>query len=256
MSTEKPPKAGAAETTSELTASFTDTAQALFTAGSAADTLKAVVALAVATIDGCDFASIFVGQANQVTRPVGSDSTAAALDVCQHRTGEGPAHDTLAQGGPLYAEDLAADPRWGNFGAAAADAGVRSSLMVRMSDDAERPAVLCLYACYPRAFGVLDRAKAVILAAMGGLALTAAEEFDDQSRLTIESALNTREMIGQAQGILMEREQISADQAYDILQRASKHLETRIRDVAQDLVDTGQSPETGAVAVVAPPASA
>ncbi len=80
---------------------------------------------------------------------------------------------------------------------------------------------------------------------MAGLALSAAEAHEDESRDTIQAALATREMIGQAQGILMERERITADQAYDILRRASQHLDTKIRDVAQTLVDTGQSPQTG-----------
>jgi AmiR/NasT family two-component response regulator len=53
-------------------------------------------------------------------------------------------------------------------------------------------------------------------------------------------------MIGEAQGILMERERITADQAFDILRGASEHLNTKIRDVAQALVDTGESPQTGA----------
>jgi AmiR/NasT family two-component response regulator len=52
-------------------------------------------------------------------------------------------------------------------------------------------------------------------------------------------------MIGQAQGILMERERITSDQAFDILRRASQHLNVKLRDVAQALVDTGERPETG-----------
>lgn len=52
-------------------------------------------------------------------------------------------------------------------------------------------------------------------------------------------------MIGQAQGILMERERISATQAFDVLRRASQHLNRKLRDVAQDLVDTGDEPDTG-----------
>jgi AmiR/NasT family two-component response regulator len=52
-------------------------------------------------------------------------------------------------------------------------------------------------------------------------------------------------MIGQAQGILMERERISADAAFDILRRASQHLNIKLRVVAQNLVDTGERPETG-----------
>src|SRR6202011_3452995 len=68
---------------SELTASFSETAQALFSAGNPADTLRAVVDLAVETIDGCDFASIFVLDGNTLTTPVGTDSVAAGVDVVQ-----------------------------------------------------------------------------------------------------------------------------------------------------------------------------
>ena len=231
--------------TSELTASFSETAQALFSAGSAADTLKAVVDLAVETIDGCDFASVFVVGGNAVTTPVGTDSVAADVDVAQHQAMQGPGFDAVTQGGTVYAEDLGVDVRWGNFGPEAAKAGVRSALALRLSDDATQAAALSLYGRYPQAFGALDRAKGVILAAMAGLALAAAEAHDDEVRNTLQGALATREMIGQAQGILMEREHITADQAYDILRRASQHLNTKIRDVAQALVDTGESPQTG-----------
>ena len=237
---------------SELTASFSETAQALFSAGNPADTLRAVVDLAVETIDGCDFASIFVLDGNTLTIPVGTDSVAAGADLAQHRAGEGPGLDVIAQGGTAYAGDLADDPRWVAFGPEAAKAGVRSALALRLSDDASRGAALILYARYPQAFGALDRAKGVILAAMAGLALSAAEAHEAETRDTIQAALATREMIGRAEGILMEREHITADQAYDILRRASQHLNARIRDVAQVLVDTGRSPQTGSPPLPAP----
>jgi ANTAR domain/GAF domain len=230
---------------SGLTANFSETAQALFSAGSPADTVRAVVDLAVETIGGCDFASIFVLDGDTLTTPVGTDSAAAEVDLVQHRAGEGPGVDAITQGGTVYAEDLANDPRWVSFGPEAAKAGVGSALALRLSDDANRVAALILYARYPRAFGALDRAKGVILATMAGLALAAAEAHEDEVRDTIQGALATREMIGQAEGILMEREHITADQAYEILRQASQHLNTRIRDVAQGLVDTGKSPPTG-----------
>jgi hypothetical protein len=232
---------------SELIANFSETAQALFSAGNPTDTLRAVVDLAVATIEGCDFASIFVLGGNSLTAPVGTDAVAAGVDVIQHQAGEGPALDAINNGGTLYAEDLADDPRWVSFGPDAAALGVRSALALRLSDEDDRSAALSLYGRFPRAFGALDRAKAVILGAMAGLALSASEAHEDEVRNTIQAAMATREMIGQAQGILMERERITADQAYDILRRASEHLNSRIRDVAQTLVDTGESPQTGSV---------
>ncbi len=230
---------------SELTASFAETAQTLFSAGSPADTVQAVVDLAVETIEGCDFASIFVLDGNALTTPVGTDSVAAEVDLVQHRAGEGPGVDAITQGGTVYAEDLAHDPRWVSFGPGAAKAGVHSALALCLSDDASRVAALILYAQTPRAFGALARAKGVILAAMGGLALAAAEAHEDERRDTIEGALATWEMIGQSEGILMEREHITADQAYEILRRAAEHLNSRIRDVAQGLIDTGKSPQSG-----------
>ena len=64
----------------------------------------------------------------------------------------------------------------------------------------------------------------------------------------LRHALVTRELVGQAQGILMEREHITADQAFGILRRASQNLNVKLREVAQDLVDTGERPETGSAA--------
>jgi hypothetical protein len=52
-------------------------------------------------------------------------------------------------------------------------------------------------------------------------------------------------MIGEAIGILMERERITAAQAFDILRRASQHLNIKLRQVAQDLIETGVQPDTG-----------
>jgi hypothetical protein len=46
-------------------------------------------------------------------------------------------------------------------------------------------------------------------------------------------------------GILMERERITPDQAFDVLRRASQHLNVKLREVAQNLIDTGEDPDTG-----------
>jgi len=58
----------------------------------------------------------------------------------------------------------------------------------------------------------------------------------------LHAALSSRETIGEAMGILMERERITAHQAFDILRRASQHLNVKLREVAQNLIDTGEDP--------------
>jgi AmiR/NasT family two-component response regulator len=94
---------------------------------------------------------------------------------------------------------------------------------------------------------VVDRARAILLASLASFALSAARSQEDSVRLAddLHAALATREVIGQAQGILMERERVTASQAFDILRRASQHLNRKLRDVAQDLVDTGEAPDRG-----------
>lgn len=92
----------------------------------------------------------------------------------------------------------------------------------------------------------MDRAKGMIFATLAGLALGGAQLLEAKDRRTdnLHQALATRELIGQAQGILMERERVTSEQAFEILRRASQHLKIKLREVAQELVDTGQRPST------------
>jgi ANTAR domain len=103
---------------------------------------------------------------------------------------------------------------------------------------------LNLYARLPGAYGATDRAIGAILAALAAVGVSAAvERRDEKQRMTdLRQALQTRDVIGQAKGILMERECITADQAFDVMRRASQHLNEKLRDVAQDIVDTGDIP--------------
>jgi hypothetical protein len=231
---------------SGLTVDFSETARVLFAAGSVAATLAQVVSLAVVTIEGCDFAGLSLGGQEVEPGPAPTDPLVTEIDYLQYRIGEGPGLDAITQGLMIYADDLADDPRWSQFGPAAAAAGMRSMLALPLATIGSVGA-LNLYARYPAAFGVVDRAKGVILASLAGLAVSAARSHEDEERRldNLHAALGTREIIGQAQGILIERERITANQAFDVLRRASQHLNRKLRDVAQDLVDTGERPETG-----------
>lgn len=231
--------------TEELERNLSDVARALFATGTVAGTLHLTVMLAVATVDGCDAAGIFSVRDGQVVTAAASDAVVVELDELQFATDQGPCLDAIAAGGSTHAADLADDPRWPEFGPAAARAGIRSALAFRLSD---RPvSALNLYARMPTAFGATDRAKALIFATFAGLALDAAgERADDEQRVAnLHDALRTRELIGQAQGILIERERITGDQAFDVLRRASQHLNIKVREVARTLVETGETPSTG-----------
>jgi GAF domain-containing protein len=235
-----------ADPIAELTADVSETARILFSARSVSETLRQVIELAVATIEGCDFAGIFLVENDVVTSPIHSDPLVDEVDDLQNELGEGPCLDAIEHRVIFYAGDLVEDDRWPQFGRRATAAGIRSVLALPLPNDGGSGA-LNLYARFPGAFGVVDRAKAVLLASLAGLALSAARSHENEERRTenLNAALATREIIGQAQGILMERERVSSGQAFDVLRRASQHLNRKLRDVAQDLVDTGERPDTG-----------
>lgn len=232
------------ETTHELEGNVSDVARALFATGTVEGTLQRTVELAVATVEGCDAAGVFVLRDQRVVTAAASAPIVVQLDEMQVATEEGPCLDAIAQGGTMHAADLADDPRWPRFGAAAVAMGIRSALAVRLSDSPV--SALNLYARLPVAFGATDRAKALIFATLAGIALGAAGERaeDEQQIVTLHEALRTRELIGQAQGILIERERITSDQAFHVLRRASQHLNIKLREVARTLVETGETPPT------------
>ncbi len=234
------------ETVAEIVVDFSTAAKVVFAAGTVEATLQQVVQLATGTIEGCDFAGIFIQKRRSVTTWVHTDPVVQEMDALQQQTGQGPCLDASVAGEMCYAEDLSDDSRWAVFGPLAAARGVRSALGLHVASG-EDVGALNLYARYPRAFGVIDRGKAVILAMFAGVAIASAQEHEDEQRRIegLTAALASREVIGQAQGILMERERVTGIEAFDILRRASQHLNRKLREVAQDLVDTGERPEAG-----------
>jgi transcriptional regulator with GAF, ATPase, and Fis domain len=242
--TERPTTSENAFTAFALT--FAETAKTLFAAGDVTSTLESVIDLAVSTIDGCDYAGIFLIDGQTVTTPVHTDEIVVTIDALQHSTGEGPCLDAIAHRLIYYVDDLERDQRWLHFSPKASQAGIRSVLALPLSANAKLGA-LNLYALYPIAFGVIDRARAAILASMASLALSVAYTHEDSERRAenLHAALASRETIGEAIGILMERERITSAAAFHILRRASQHLNVKLRQVAEDLIETGVEPDTG-----------
>ena len=230
----------------ELAANISGTISTLFSVGEVGETLAQVVALAVTTIEGCDYAGVYLAGTGSVAEPVCSDPVVSGIEARQRDTGEGPSPDAIAAGGAIYINDLGDNDRWPEFGSASAGQGIRSLLTLPF-DTSGGPGALDLFACSPQAFGVIDRGRALLLAAMAGVAVTSARTHEDERRRTanLHAALATREVIGQAQGILMEREHITPERAFDVLRRASQHLNVKLRDVARNLIETGERPETG-----------
>lgn len=235
----------------DLAASFAEISRALYAAHTVRETLQRIVMFSVGTIDGCSGAGISFVQGDEIVTPVWTESKVLEIDTMQYTTGQGPCLDAIAHGDSVYASDLLTDSRWPEFGPRAAEAGMRSLLSFCLMG--ERPlGALNLYAQTAHAFDATDRAKGLIFATHAGVALAAAQDVEDATHaMTVEiqrlenlhGALASRQVIGRAEGILMQREFITGDQAFDLLRRASQHLNIKLREVAQFVVDTGDLPQ-------------
>jgi GAF domain-containing protein len=229
-----------AQPATELALHLAEIGTVLLTPGSVGATAERVVALSLATLESCDEAVLCGSPGDGIA----TSDLAARLDRMQAQLEEGPCFDTLDGQAALYVPDLSEDARWPSFSPKAAELGVRSALVYTLSVAGKRVGALQLYARLPAAFNANERAQGVIFATYAGTALSLAEakQADLQRIEHLKQALSSREVIAQAQGILMERERITADQAFELLRKASQHLNVKLRAVAQELVDTGLVP--------------
>jgi GAF domain-containing protein len=210
----------------------------MFAAASTGSALEKIAELATTVIEGCSAAGVMSVDANGIATVAASNALVAEIDQLQIQAAEGPCVDAARRSTTVYAHDLTDDDRWPTFAPPAVEAGIRTVLACSLPADGSR--VLNLYASLPAAFGATHRAQASLFAALARIALDDAAKTDN-----LVIALRTRELIGQAQGILIERERITADQAFDVLRRASQHMNIKLREVAVSLIETGESPDTG-----------
>jgi GAF domain-containing protein len=219
-----------------------DLATVLLAPGDWSTAAERIVSLAIGTMDSCDAAGLCsVGDLRTPTAPT---TLMAQLDALQTQLAQGPCSEALGGLDSVYVPDLLDDHRWPLFSPEAARLGVRSALAYRLAVKGETLGVLQLYAHLPSAFNAHERAQGLIFAAYAALALAQARaQESDESRIeNLQNALASRDVIGQAQGILMERERITADQAFQLLRHSSQHLNRKLRTIAQDIVDTGTIP--------------
>lgn len=227
----------------QLSTDVASIARFLLAPGQLTDILQRIVSLSQHALDHCDEAgtcSLAIGP-EAVSSGAPAADLVTELDDLQSALGEGPCVDAKRGEAVVYACDLTDEPRWPRFAPAAAAAGMRSALAYRLFAGQETLGALHLYSRTPAAFDAAARAQGTVFAAHAGLALGVAQKQQDEREVAahLQTALVSREVIGQAQGILMERERITADQAFDLLRRSSQDLNVKLRTVAQDLVDTG-----------------
>lgn len=200
-------------------------------------TAETLTRLTVDLVAGADEAGVSLRRRRGRIETVGPTSRLVArADELQHDLEEGPCVDAIRTE-EVDVPDLADDDRWPRWRPAVAREGVGSMFCVELSLDDDAVGALNLYAGSAHAFSDADRVTARHLSGLATVALTSAHE-----RATLREGLATRTVIGQAEGLLMERFGIDADQAFAVLTRYSQHSNVRLVEVAEKLVATRELP--------------
>lgn len=215
----------------QLALSMAELARDLYRAGSSEQIVDRVLGACVELVDGCAEAGVSLRSRDRIETPATTGELAGTLDTLQDELDEGPCPQAVRDGRSIAVADLATDPRWPRFGPRAAALGARSLLAVRLfTDDEDTIAVLNLYGTRPHAFTAADEDTVAILAAHAAVAIDAA-----RTRVQLQEAVRSRQVIGEAIGILKERYTISSDEAFHRLRRASQDLNVKLHAVARHL---------------------
>ena len=200
--------------------------------------LQLVTVLAAATVDGADGVSVTLARSGRMVTAASSNDTVLRMDEHQYRTGEGPCLAAAAQGHWFHVESLADEPRWPNFVPLALNEGIASVLSTPLLV-AERPlGALNIYSVTERAFGLEQQQLAGLFATQAATILTDAgiDLVNSDFATRMSGALIAREVIAQAQGVLMARHHVSRDEAAAALHRSARSAEVSVLVHATEVV--------------------
>ena len=226
---------GQASGWNELAQKLSDLARSMQDERGLEHTLDVIVLSAAETVPGADEASISAVSRRRAVRTIAATGALPrAVDQAQYETGQGPCLDSLYEYRTLRLSDIGSEPRWPDFCARASQLGVRSMLAVQLYVEGDNLGALNLHSRQLDAFSDESEQVALMFAAHAAVAMAGA-----QAQEHMQTAVDSRDVIGQAKGILIERYKISSQEAFRLLVVASQTTNIKLYDVAEYLVRTG-----------------
>ncbi|WP_236808825.1 ANTAR domain-containing protein [Amycolatopsis albispora] len=205
--------------------------------------LRQVAAATTVLIPHAEVVSVTLRDpAGRFFTPVETDGVATELDRTQYETGTGPCVDVARPDGPGYVveQDLATTSAWPQFAEAATRNGLGSVLSTTLQPSPEPVALGGALNIYSHRDGITgdDRHRALLLATHASLAIARSQvaELAAIEAAHLRTAVEARDVIGQAKGILMARQGLTADEAFDLLRRTSQDVNVKLADIAAALV--------------------
>jgi GAF domain-containing protein len=209
------------------------------------DLLQTIADLAKTVMPGNPETAVTLLVKDHPTTVASTGQLATDLDEAQYERGHGPCLHAARTGELTEITDTRTDSRWPDYMPRAAEHGALSSLSVPLAiDDEELAGALNIYARRPNAFDEASRTAATRFGPYAAVTtgnLQAYRSSQDRAD-NLQAALETRGVIDQAKGILMNRYKLTADQAFQILAQMSMKTNRKLHAVADDLVHTGDIP--------------
>jgi hypothetical protein len=200
------------------------------------DTLKQITAAAVRVLPEVEHASITVlHQDGTLDSSAETAEVVKEVDARQYELQEGPCYDAATETSHVVSTNLAADDRFPRYGKLAVDAGIRAQAGIRLFDSAQGRGALNLYSSRVGAFEDLS-ILSELFASQAAVAIAYAGEVKDLRR-----AMRTRETIGKAVGIVMERYKLSDDRAFAFLARISQNRNVKLNQVAEEVIKANET---------------
>lgn len=193
-----------------------------------------IVDSAATEIPGAEYAGITLATADiGVQTPAATHPYAAILDALQQRHQQGPCLEAAWHQHAIRINDLATERRWPYYVHDVLKVTpIRSILSFQLFTTEQSMGALNVYSTQPNALDHTAEEVGYVLATHAALALQAA-----QREGQFQSALATRDVIGQAKGILMARFNITAVEAFELLKRLSQERNTKLVDIARQIAN-------------------
>lgn len=195
-------------------------------------TLGRVTTSAVDLINGVDYADVMLIQGSRFWSVAPTDACLTSLDEVQMRHKEGPCFQAAVEDSIVRCSDLQRDERWPTFAASALEAGIREVTSFQLFTNRGGAGALNLFRRQPHTVDLEGEAIGAMLAthAAGVMAgMNRQQEF--------ESGLASRDLIGQAKGIIMNEFAVDAVRAFEMMTKQSQNTNTPVKVVAQQIID-------------------
>ncbi|MGB8390081.1 ANTAR domain-containing protein [Mycobacterium sp.] len=194
-------------------------------------TVGGIAAAATDTVSGAEDAGVSLCEGESLRTVAATSDLVELVNNLEHELNEGPCLDALRMGRTYRIDDMSHERRWPRFAAAAQAHGIQSMLGYRLFTSSRTLGALDLCSTPPSAFDAEAEIVGELFAAHAAIALLGSTQHSEW-----QATLNSRDIIGMAKGILMNRDGLTDDHAFNVLVSAPQDTDVKVHDVARWLV--------------------